>query len=562
MKRLISLMLILTLAAAVPALSETAVWDCPNCGRTGNEDNFCPSCGQARPDGSPDEREDGSAGDRDAQLRRAIAAYDEKDYETAFPLLLSLADEGDADAQWRVGVMYDDGNGVAENDALAFEYTRSSAMQGNSDGQWRLGILYEYGRGVKSDDVMAAVYYTLSAEQGNTSGLYFLGFMYRHGRGVQKDVDRAIDCYRRAAEKGNASSASTLGYMYELGEDVEQDYETALMYYEMALENTAEDSYYYSWYQKDVEDLRQKIALLSDTPTPAPTPVPTATPTPNPTPSPSASTGIRPYLQDLNVYSKGAFNLTGPDLSRTIYGDRFDWPNNGGRIIDQYVQALVDSGNFRIVDVFDDEQEYGGWNPYSMQGTVHYRFYEVALEYTGTEQLGARIGMNKKSKSGHVVIRYGYQNSDVKNRLTIQYSNGIDLIDLGYRYGSPKPVTAAAATPNPRPTVTAKPTPKPIANPQHTVTMSVGERREFTFNRTVPDYERINETFQWSITSGAGLAKIENANSRTCTVTALKAGTFQLDCTYVYSHYDSDVLTGNWEYKTENVGEGFVVTVK
>lgn len=484
-------------------------------------------------------------------LQQGIAAYDASDYETAFQLLFPLAQQGDAEAAWRVGVMYDNGYGVKEDDAAAYLYTSLSAEQGNADGQWRLGVMYK--NEWEFDDALK--YFKLSAEQGNTSGLFFLADMYEYGHGVEKDIHKAIEYYKTAADKGDPSSAWRLGYLYECSEDLDHDYQTALHYYEMALSLTDETSTYYSLYLEDIEEVKQKIALSTATPIPSPPP----------TPTPKVS-GIRPYMQDLKSYSKGAFTLTGPDLNRTILGDRWDWPNNGGEIIDGYVKALVDSGNFTVVDTFDEEREFGGENPFSSLGKTHTRHYEVALDYKGTENVGRRISMWHGNKSGHIIIRYGFRNSDVEQRLTIQYAEGIDLIDLGYRYGSSKPVASPASTPIPRPTPTSGPTPiPPMTNPQFTATMSVGERKTFTFIGVAADYEKtLNtmETFQWEITIGSNLARVTNATQRTCTVEALQSGEIQLVCIYKYTTDVGDVLTGKHDYKTDIKSEGYAITIK
>ncbi len=271
---------------------------------------------------------------------------------------------------------------------------------------------------------------------------------------------------------------------------------------------------------------------------------------------------LKPYLQDPFTYCKGIFSLTGPDLSLTILGDRYDWPSSGGDVIDAYVQALVDSGNFSIVDIYNNEEEYGGWNPYSIQGKTHYRFYEVALEYNGMDQPNSRLSMAHGNKTGHVIISYGFKNNDVQTRLKIQYVKGIELIDLGYRYGSAKPVFSPASSPIPHPTATPKPVPAQIPNPQFTAFMRVGESRTFTFNGIAPDYEKLSETFQWNITIGTDQVRVENANSRTCTVVALKPGIIQLDCTYIYTSYGQNVLTGNREYVEHRKAEGYTITIE
>ena len=66
-----------------------------------------------------------------------------------------LADQGDADAQYNLGLMYDYGYGVAEDDAEAARWYRLAADQGHAIAQYNLGLMYASGRGVVEDDAEA-----------------------------------------------------------------------------------------------------------------------------------------------------------------------------------------------------------------------------------------------------------------------------------------------------------------------------------------------------------------------------------------------------------------------
>ena len=63
-------------------------------------------------------------------LEDAAAADDKGDYATALHLLRPLADQGNAQAQFKLGSMYDDGHGVAQSDAEALKWYRMAADQG------------------------------------------------------------------------------------------------------------------------------------------------------------------------------------------------------------------------------------------------------------------------------------------------------------------------------------------------------------------------------------------------------------------------------------------------
>ena len=88
------------------------------------------------------------------------------DYATAMSELQPLAEQGDADAQFILGAMYDLGKGVPESDTKAAQWYRPSAEQGNVNAQYNLGLMYANGDGVPEDDAEAMKWYRLAAEQG------------------------------------------------------------------------------------------------------------------------------------------------------------------------------------------------------------------------------------------------------------------------------------------------------------------------------------------------------------------------------------------------------------
>ena len=75
------------------------------------------------------------------------------------------AEQGDADAQYNLGVMYDQGRGVAQDDAEAMRWWRLAAEQGLADAQYNLGVSYVTGEGVPQDYVQAHLWYNLAASR-------------------------------------------------------------------------------------------------------------------------------------------------------------------------------------------------------------------------------------------------------------------------------------------------------------------------------------------------------------------------------------------------------------
>ena len=101
--------------------------------------------------------------------------------------LRARADRGEADAQYKLGVMYSDGRGVGQDEAQATAWYRKAAAQGHSDAQFCLGVKYQNGLGLPKDDVQAVLWYCRAAEDAHPDALFALGWLYVFGRGVPED---------------------------------------------------------------------------------------------------------------------------------------------------------------------------------------------------------------------------------------------------------------------------------------------------------------------------------------------------------------------------------------
>ncbi len=167
-------------------------------------------------------------------FEQSLAAYERKDYRTAFAGFKKLAEQGDADAQFSLGVMYADGQGVPKDEQQAVVWYRKAAEQGDALAQYNLGNMYANGRGVPKDEQQAVAWYRKAAEQGLASAQYNLGLMYANGRGVPKDDQQAVAWYRKAAEQGHASAQVMLGGMYDQGWGVPRDEQSAYFWWLLA----------------------------------------------------------------------------------------------------------------------------------------------------------------------------------------------------------------------------------------------------------------------------------------------------------------------------------------
>ncbi|MDR0823371.1 MAG: sel1 repeat family protein [Endomicrobium sp.] len=146
-----------------------------------------------------------------------------------------LAEQGDAEAQCKLGAMYHNGNDeVEQNDEEAFKWLKKSAEQGNALAQAHLARTYLYGYGTKQNFQEALKWSKKSAEQDNCEGQCVLGLIYCCDSGVKQDFIEAIKWFKEAAEQGNIVGQCNLGKMYYEGHGVEQDYKEAFKWFKRA----------------------------------------------------------------------------------------------------------------------------------------------------------------------------------------------------------------------------------------------------------------------------------------------------------------------------------------
>lgn len=103
----------------------------------------------------------------DGEWDRARSAHERGDYAAEVALIRPLAEKGFAFAQFNLGVLYDQGKGLPQDNAQAMQWYQKAAEQGLPQAQVNLGIMYEQGQGVKPDYVRAYFWYALAESQGD-----------------------------------------------------------------------------------------------------------------------------------------------------------------------------------------------------------------------------------------------------------------------------------------------------------------------------------------------------------------------------------------------------------
>jgi TPR repeat protein len=130
-------------------------------------------------------------------------AYNSGDYETALTEWRPLAEAGDADGQFGMGLLFGNGFGVALDDEQALKWYGLAASQGHAKAQCKLAVMHANGWGVPQSDEEAFIWYSLAAEQGVTPAQINVGRMYVGGFGVAQDKIQGHKWFSIAAELGD-----------------------------------------------------------------------------------------------------------------------------------------------------------------------------------------------------------------------------------------------------------------------------------------------------------------------------------------------------------------------
>ena len=158
-------------------------------------------------------------------------AHNKGDYGQAAGRYGKDAEQGDAGAQYNLGVLYANGQGVPQDDKQAVYWYLKAAEQGDASAQNNLGSMYATGRGFPQDDMQAVSWYLKAAEQGDASAQNNLGSMYHAGKGIPQDDKQALIWYSKSAEQGYAPAQSNLGDMYQYARGVPRDKKQAMAWY-------------------------------------------------------------------------------------------------------------------------------------------------------------------------------------------------------------------------------------------------------------------------------------------------------------------------------------------
>lgn len=148
---------------------------------------------------------------------------------------------------------------------------RPLAEQGIADAQYFLGLLYAAGLGVPHDDFEAAKWIRLAAEQGLVGAQADLGYMFALGVGIPQDFAESVKWLRLAAVQGDVEAQKNLGIAYLSGAGAPLGKQAAFMWYSVALKNGHErvgrlrDSLASNMTAQEISDAEERARVCLET---------------------------------------------------------------------------------------------------------------------------------------------------------------------------------------------------------------------------------------------------------------------------------------------------------
>ena len=183
------------------------------------------------------------------------------EYRQAVDIWLPLAEEGDAEAQYYMGVVYKDGLGVEINYDQFRYWTSRSAFQGSPSAMFNLGIMYEYSLGVNEDKNKAFLWYSRAAQEGDVEASVRAGRMIRGDDFLCEDqlnCDYIVEYYYRpAAEQANTEAMVYMANIFLIQRSYIDSVE-ALGWLLIAQELGIRDQFLQTSVAKIIDDFRDK----------------------------------------------------------------------------------------------------------------------------------------------------------------------------------------------------------------------------------------------------------------------------------------------------------------
>lgn len=169
-----------------------------------------------------------------ADLYDTIGGYEKQCYE----YYLQAAIQGSPRSQIIIGLHYENGIYVKEDENQAFYWYKRAADADDADGQFHVSRCYFFGYGVIQDIDSSMRWAKMAVKQNSTPAKLILAFCY----GNQGSYNTAFELLTEAAEAGYGDAQYCLGDCYESGKWGRKNIKTAISWYKKAAENGDSDA--------------------------------------------------------------------------------------------------------------------------------------------------------------------------------------------------------------------------------------------------------------------------------------------------------------------------------
>ena len=148
-------------------------------------------------------------------LEEGHEAFDAQRYADALRLWQPLAEQGDAEAQYNLALLYSKGLGIKKDERKALEWLHKAARQGMTDAQYNIGVMFYEGKGAYRSEKSAIEWWDLAAANGHANAQYNLGVMYGYGVATAANPQKALELWQAAAEQGHPDAIDALISVYK-----------------------------------------------------------------------------------------------------------------------------------------------------------------------------------------------------------------------------------------------------------------------------------------------------------------------------------------------------------
>lgn len=165
---------------------------------------------------------------------RCVPLYNKGDFAHAYSVCHRDAGLGDPGAQFILGRMFEQGEGVKRDEKRALAWYLKAARQGYDFAQYYVGHMYYKGLGTKRDYHEAYLWTLKAAHQGFVPAYYNLGLQYQYGDGVKQNPVQAVSWYRKGASAGDPMGQLAYAACYLQGIGVKRDLATGYAWLRLA----------------------------------------------------------------------------------------------------------------------------------------------------------------------------------------------------------------------------------------------------------------------------------------------------------------------------------------